>query len=81
MQIMGENHRAFFERYAENVGHIQVAEAPGRHQPGTGRIDVVSILNAIGVSGYKGWLGAGYGPSVATLESLDWFGNFRRIPS
>jgi hydroxypyruvate isomerase len=81
MQIMGENHRAFFQRYAEKVGHIQFADAPGRHQPGTGKIDFVSLFNAIDSSGYQGWLGAEYRPSVSTLESLDWFGNFRRIPS
>ena len=81
MQTMGENHLAFFQRYAEKVGHIQFADAPGRHQPGTGKIDFDSLFNAIDSSGYHGWLGAEYRPSVSTRESLDWFGNFRRIPS
>ena len=81
MQTMGENHLAFFQRYAEKVGHIQFADAPGRHQPGTGKIDFVSLFNAIDSSGYQGWLGAEYRPSVSTRESLDWFGDFCLIPS
>jgi hydroxypyruvate isomerase len=80
MQTMGENHLAFFQRYAEKVGHIQFADAPGRHQPGTGKIDFVSLFNAIDASGYQGWLGAEYRPSVPTRDSLDWFGrNYRSL--
>jgi len=80
MQTMGENHLAFFQRYTEKVGHIQFADSPGRHQPGTGKIDFVSLFNAIDASGYQGWLGAEYRPSVPTRDSLDWFGrNYRSL--
>ena len=78
MQTMGENHLAFFHRYAERVGHIQFADAPGRHQPGTGQIDFVDLFNAIDASGYQGWLGAEYRPTVPTQNSLDWFGHYCR---
>ena len=76
MHTMGEDHLAFFQRYSERVGHIQFADAPGRHQPGTGHIDFVSLFKAIDASGYNGWLGAEYRPSVPTRDSLDWFGRY-----
>jgi len=81
MQTMGEDHLAFFQRYAERVGHIQFADAPGRHQPGTGQIDFVNLFKAIDASGYQGWFGAEYRPSVSTRDSLDWFDRYCQPPS
>ncbi len=54
------------------VSHIQFADAPGRHEPGTGRIDFPAILGAIRASPYSGWLGAEYLPSRATADTFAW---------
>ena len=63
MHTMGEDYLAFFNHYVEKVGHIQFADSPGRHQPGTGQIDFDNLFSAIDACGYKGWLGAEYIPS------------------
>ncbi len=54
------------------ISHVQFADAPGRHEPGTGRTDFAGIFAAIAASSYTGWLGAEYLPSVATAESFGW---------
>ena len=73
MHTMGEDYLAFFRHYVEKVGHIQFADSPGRHQPGTGQIDFDNLFSANDACGYKGWLGAEYIPSGPTRYSLDWF--------
>ena len=52
--------------------HVQFADVPGRHEPGTGSLDIPAILQAIGRSGYAGWYGAEYHPQRSTVESLAW---------
>ena len=52
--------------------HVQFADVPGRHEPGTGSLDIPAILQAIGRSGYAGWYGAEYHPQRSTVESLSW---------
>lgn len=57
---------------ADLVAHVQVADAPGRHEPGTGRSDLTGILQELGASGYDGVISLEYVPSTTTLESLAW---------
>ena len=64
---------ATFEAYRGRVGHIQFADAPGRHEPGTGAIDFKSAFAAIDAAGYDGWTAAEYFPAAATLDGLGWF--------
>ena len=59
--------------YATVIGHIQFADAPGRHQPGTGAINFSDIFDKIDENGYSGWVGAEYIPTHDTVDSLDWF--------
>lgn len=54
------------------VGHIQVADCPGRHEPGTGEIRFQRLFPAIEESGYEGYVGLEYKPSVSTHDSLTW---------
>lgn len=72
MQMMGEKPEAFIAEHADQIGHIQFADCPGRGQPGTGRIDFDRMFSAIEKSGYSGWVGAEYKPAGTTMESLDW---------
>ena len=71
-QMMGDQPDEFIARHANNIGHIQFADCPGRGQPGTGHINFEKIFRAIEKSGYSGWVGAEYKPVGTTLESLDW---------
>jgi hydroxypyruvate isomerase len=54
------------------ISHIQFADAPGRHEPGTGEIPFPIIFEAIDAIGYGGWVGAEYEPTGRTEDSLEW---------
>jgi hydroxypyruvate isomerase len=54
------------------IAHMQIADSPGRHEPGTGAIDFASLFELIGTSGYSGWVSAEYRPEGATVAGLGW---------
>lgn len=54
------------------IGHIQFADNPGRHEPGTGAIDFPALFAALDRLGYQGWTAAEYRPSRRTEETLGW---------
>jgi len=58
------------------IGHIQIADNPGRHEPGTGEINYPAVLSAIDQCGYKGYVGLEYIPSRDTKNSLGWIGEY-----
>ena len=64
--------------HAGRVGHVQIADAPGRHEPGTGELDLDRHLGALERVGYTGWVGLEYTPSTSTEESLRWLPRERR---
>jgi hydroxypyruvate isomerase len=63
---------ALYRQLQGAVRHVQFADAPGRHEPGTGTLDIAGILTAIHRSGYAGWFGAEYVPAATTKEGLGW---------
>ena len=63
---------ADFLKHRERIAHIQLADHPGRHEPGTGEIDFAAILKAIDEAGYAGWIGCEYKPKGDTSASLGW---------
>jgi hydroxypyruvate isomerase len=68
-EVMGEDHHRILRR-AHLIGHVQVADTNGRHEPGTGTIDWTAWLPALKSAGYTGDIGLEYRPSTTTLESL-----------
>ena len=56
----------------ERIGHVQIADNPGRHQPGTGEINYGFLLGELDRLGYKGFVGLEYVPSPDTEASLAW---------
>jgi len=56
----------------EWIGHVQVADVPGRHEPGTGEIHYANVLAALERAGYDGYVGLEYRPSGKTEDSLAW---------
>ena len=54
------------------IGHVQIADVPGRHEPGTGEVNYANVLAALETAGYDGYVGLEYRPSGRTEESLAW---------
>jgi hydroxypyruvate isomerase len=54
------------------IGHIQLADNPGRHEPGTGEINYGWVLHHIDSIGYDGWIGCEYKPAAGTEAGLGW---------
>lgn len=72
-QIMAGNLAADFKAALPWVGHVQVADTPGRGEPGTGEINYPFIFDWIDACGYDDWVGAEYKPrSGNTVEGLGW---------
>ncbi|WP_207100374.1 hydroxypyruvate isomerase family protein [Paracoccus shandongensis] len=63
---------AVWRKHAGIVRHIQIAGAPGRHEPLGGMIDYPGFFAALDHSGYKGWVSAEYDPASLTAEGLGW---------
>lgn len=57
-------------RYADQFGHIHVADAPGRHEPGTGEINYKKIFECLGEAGYSGRIGFELFPRTSTAEAV-----------
>jgi hydroxypyruvate isomerase len=72
MQIMEGNLAETLERLLPRIGHIQLADVPGRHEPGTGEINFDFLLRHIDRIGYAGWIGCEYNPLGDTVEGLKW---------
>jgi hydroxypyruvate isomerase len=63
---------ATFRKHLARIGHIQIADNPGRHQPGTGEINFPFLFRQLDESGYAGWVGLEYVPNPNTTASLGW---------
>jgi hydroxypyruvate isomerase len=57
---------------ADRIGHVQIADDPGRHQPGSGEIDFAPAIAALIEVGYQGYLGLEYQPLGPSAESFAW---------
>jgi hydroxypyruvate isomerase len=54
------------------IGHIQLADNPGRNEPGTGEINYAFLFKHLDRIGYKGWIGCEYKPAARTEDGLGW---------
>ncbi len=75
-QRMEGNLIAFFADHIGQIGHIQIADSPDRHEPGTGEINYDYVFDKIDEFGYDGWVALEYKPSIATEASLGWLKRF-----
>ncbi|MBP2551121.1 hydroxypyruvate isomerase [Neorhizobium galegae] len=78
MQIMQGDLVAGFERLQDKIGHVQIADNPGRHEPGTGEINHDFIFKRLDALGYEGWVGCEYRPAAGTREGLGWMKAYQR---
>ena len=72
MQIMEGDLARTIERLLPRIGHIQLADVPDRHEPGTGEIHFDFLLPQIDRMGYSGFIGCEYNPLGDTVEGLTW---------
>lgn len=72
MQRMEGELAATVEKLLPRIGHIQVADNPGRHEPGTGEINYPFLFQHLDRLGYKGWVGGEYRPKSKTEDGLGW---------
>jgi hydroxypyruvate isomerase len=72
MQIMEGDLVRTMEKELPKIAHIQLADNPGRHEPGTGEINYPFVFEALDKMGYKGWIGCEYKPKAGTSEGLGW---------
>jgi hydroxypyruvate isomerase len=59
-------------QHADVIGHVQIADSPGRNQPGTGEINFLNVLRALAATGYDGYVGLEYVPDGSVEDSLAW---------
>jgi hydroxypyruvate isomerase len=74
----GDDVDAAIARYADRVAHVQIADAPGRGEPGSGDLPLDRWLSALQGAGYDGWVGLEYKPTTTTEQSLSWLPRDRR---
>jgi hydroxypyruvate isomerase len=72
LDVNGDDVAAAIETYADRVGHVQIADSPGRGEPGTGTLDIDGHLAALAAHGYRGYVALEYKPTAGTLEGLSW---------
>lgn len=77
MQIMEGDLAMTIQSNLDSIGHIQIADNPGRNEPGTGEINFNFLFGFLDTIGYGGWIGCEYKPKTATVEGLAWFDKFR----
>jgi hydroxypyruvate isomerase len=70
----GEDLSAVIAKYADRIGHVQIADAPARSYPGSGELDFPALLGELDAVGYTGHIGLEYKPvaGVASADSFEW---------
>jgi hydroxypyruvate isomerase len=72
MQIMEGDLAPTIEKNLSRIGHMQLADTPGRHEPGSGEINYAFLLRHLDKIGYRGWIGCEYRPAGKTEDGLGW---------
>jgi len=78
LSVNGDDLDRVVTSYPGRIGHVQIADAPGRHEPGTGTLDLDRYLGLLERGGYRGWVGLEYVPSGASADSFGWLPRERR---
>lgn len=76
-QIIHGDVTQLFERYCKQVGHIQIASVPFRHEPNSGELNDSYIFQLIEKKNYQGQIGCEYKPKTTTQAGLSWLNNYK----
>jgi len=72
LAVNGDDVDKVIAAHVDRIAHVQVADAPGRHEPGSGALPLDRQLADLEAAGYCGWIGLEYKPSRASADSLVW---------
>lgn len=75
LSVNGDDVSRAIATYAAQIGHVQIADAPGRNEPGTGGLPISRWLGELDAVGYDGLIGLEYKPSTTSAESFGWLGS------
>lgn len=81
MQIMEGDLARTMQKHLARIAHIQLADNPGRHEPGTGEINYAFLFRHLDAIGYGGWIGCEYKPRTTTEEGLGWLTDSAVVPA
>jgi len=76
-QVMEGDIARSIETNLDRIGHMQLADNPGRHEPGTGELNYPYLFARIDELGYRGWIGCEYKPRTTTIAGLAWLDGCR----
>jgi hydroxypyruvate isomerase len=77
LAVNGDDVDAAIDAAAGRIGHVQIADAPGRHQPGTGELPIARWVQRIFATGYDGWVACEYNPEGPSAASFGWLEGLR----
>ncbi|OPX10525.1 hydroxypyruvate isomerase family protein [Mycobacterium sp. AT1] len=72
LTVNGDDVRRVVTEHVDHIGHVQIADAPGRHEPGSGDAPIVELVELLDQAGYTGRLGLEYVPTGDTVAGLAW---------
>jgi hydroxypyruvate isomerase len=72
MQIMEGDIARTLQKHLGRIAHVQLADNPGRNEPGTGEINYPFLFRHLDAIGYRGWVGCEYKPRTTTVDGLGW---------
>jgi hydroxypyruvate isomerase len=73
MQIMEGDLAPTMQKHLNRIAHIQIADNPGRNEPGTGEINYPFLFRYLDELRYSGWIGCEYKPKATTTEGFGWY--------
>jgi hydroxypyruvate isomerase len=72
LAVNGDDVDKVIAEHTARIAHVQIADNPGRNEPGTGGLPLDEQLTALETNGYTGWVGLEYKPSAASVDSFAW---------
>lgn len=74
LAVNGDDVDKVIADHSDRIAHVQIADHPGRNEPGTGSLPLERHLAALTAAGYAGWVGLEYKPSGSSADSFGWAG-------
>ncbi len=78
LDVNGDDVFVALERYYDRIGHVQIADNPGRNEPGTGALDIPRILAELDRRGWDRYVALEYKPTTTSAEAFEWLPLERR---